>query len=56
MSSKAIRPTSPTIKFMGILYEEGGRGILANVTPEFTAKATPEEVAKHVHVGDWNDM
>jgi len=42
-------------KFMGILYEEGGRGILADVTPAFTAKATPEEVAKHVKVGDWNE-
>lgn len=42
-------------QFMGILYEEGLRGILANVTPEFTAKVTPEEVAKHVHKDDWND-
>jgi hypothetical protein len=33
--------------FMGILYEEGGRGILANVTAE--------EVAKHVHKGEWNE-
>jgi hypothetical protein len=42
-------------KFMGILYEEGGRGILVDVTPAFTAKVTPEEVAKHIHVGDWNE-
>jgi hypothetical protein len=41
--------------FMGILYEEGGRGILANVTPDATAKVTPEEVAKHVEKGDWNE-
>ncbi|MBI2824012.1 MAG: DUF1080 domain-containing protein [Planctomycetia bacterium] len=33
--------------FLGILYEEGGRGILANVKPE--------EVAKHVHKEDWNE-
>ncbi|HEX4146180.1 MAG TPA: DUF1080 domain-containing protein [Pirellulales bacterium] len=42
-------------QYMGILYEEGGRGILADVTPAFTAKVTPEEVAKHVHPGDWNE-
>ncbi len=42
-------------QFMGILYEEGLRGILADVTPAFTAKATPEEVAKHVKKGDWNE-
>jgi 3-keto-disaccharide hydrolase len=42
--------------YMGILYEEGlTRNILANVTPEFTAKVTPEEVAKHVKKGDWNE-
>jgi hypothetical protein len=39
---------------MGILYEEGGRGILADIKVELPAKATPEEVAKHVHKGDWN--
>lgn len=33
--------------FMGILYEEGGRGILANVDGG--------EVAKHVHKDDWNE-
>lgn len=33
-------------QFMGILYEEGGRGILANVK-----KA---EVAKHFKPGEWN--
>ena len=33
--------------FMGILYEEGGRGILANVN------AT--DVAKHVNKDDWNE-
>jgi Domain of Unknown Function (DUF1080) len=34
-------------EYMGILYEEGGRGILANVKAE--------EVAKHNHKGDWNE-
>ncbi|HEY1598986.1 MAG TPA: DUF1080 domain-containing protein [Pirellulales bacterium] len=33
--------------FMGILYEERGRGILANVNPT--------EVAKHMHKEDWNE-
>ncbi len=33
--------------FMGILYEEGGRGILANVDGA--------EVAKHVKKDDWNE-
>jgi hypothetical protein len=33
--------------FMGILYEEGGRGILANVNAA--------EVAKHVKNDDWNE-
>jgi hypothetical protein len=33
--------------FMGILYEEGGRGILVNVKPD--------EVAKHVKNDDWNE-
>jgi len=34
-------------QFMGILYEEGGRGILVNVKPE--------DVAKHVKKDDWNE-
>jgi len=34
-------------RYTGILYEEGGRGILADVKPK--------EVAKHVKKGDWND-
>jgi len=34
-------------QFMGILYEEGGRGILANVKGE--------EVQKHVKKDDWNE-
>lgn len=33
-------------RYMGILYEEGGRGILADVNPE--------EVAKHLKPGEWN--
>lgn len=33
--------------FNGILYEEGGRGILANVKSE--------EVGKHFKKGDWNE-
>ena len=34
-------------RFMGILYDEGGRGILADVKPE--------EVEKHVKSDDWNE-
>ncbi len=34
-------------KYLGILYEEGGRGILQNVKPE--------EVAQHLKEGDWNE-
>jgi hypothetical protein len=34
-------------RFTGILYEEGGRGILADVNQE--------EVAKHVKKDDWNE-
>ena len=34
-------------QFMGILYEEGGRGILANVQAA--------DVAKHVKKDDWNE-
>ncbi len=33
-------------KFLGILYEEGGRGILQNVNSD--------EVAKHLKTDDWN--
>ncbi|MBL9122572.1 MAG: DUF1080 domain-containing protein [Planctomycetaceae bacterium] len=34
-------------RYMGILYEEGGRGILADVQPE--------EVEKHIKPGEWNE-
>lgn len=34
-------------RYMGILYEEGGRGILVDVKPD--------EVAKHVKLDDWNE-
>lgn len=34
-------------RYMGILYEERGRGILCDVNPA--------EVAKHVKPGDWNE-
>ena len=34
-------------RYMGILYEEGGRGILQDVDPD--------EVAKHVKADDWNE-
>lgn len=34
-------------RYMGILYEERGRGILADVQPE--------EVAQHVKAGEWNE-
>ena len=34
-------------QYLGILYEEGGRGILVNVDAD--------EVAKHYRPGDWNE-
>jgi hypothetical protein len=34
-------------RYMGILYEEGGRGILADVDPE--------KVMPHLNEGEWND-
>ena len=34
-------------RYTGILYEEGGRGILADVDPK--------KIAKHVKKGQWND-
>jgi len=34
-------------RYMGILYEEGGRGILADVKPE--------EIMQHVNKDDWNE-
>lgn len=34
-------------RFMGILYDEGGRGILSDVKPE--------EVEQHVKSNDWNE-
>lgn len=34
-------------RYMGILYEEGGRGILADVDPE--------KVMPHVKAGEWNE-
>ncbi len=34
-------------RFLGILYEEGGRGILADVKPD--------EVAKHLNKDGWNE-
>jgi hypothetical protein len=36
------------VRYMGILYEEGGRGILADVKD-------PVEVAKHIKKDDWNE-
>ena len=35
-------------RYTGILYEERGRGILADVKPE--------EIAKHIKQGDWNKL
>lgn len=35
-------------RYMGILYEEGKRGILKDV-------ADPDEVSQHVKAGDWNE-
>ncbi len=53
-------------RFAGILYEEGGRGILAKVGEKSTIGADgkiavtgqtgdPEEIRKAIRDGDWND-
>jgi len=44
---RGYQPDIAESRFTGILYEEGGRGILADVKPD--------EVAKVVKKGDWND-
>ncbi len=44
---KGYQPDIAERRFIGILYEEGGRGILADVKPA--------EVAKHVKRGEWNE-
>jgi hypothetical protein len=41
------QPDIAESRYTGILYEEGGRGILADVKPE--------EVEKHIKKGDWNE-
>ena len=43
---KGYQPDIAEKRYTGILYEEGGRGILVDVKPD--------EVAKHVNQGDWN--
>ncbi len=43
---RGYQPDIAESRYTGILYEEGGRGILADVNPE--------EVAKHLKPGDWN--
>jgi hypothetical protein len=43
---KGYQPDIAESRYTGILYEEGGRGILADVKPD--------EVAKVVKKGDWN--
>jgi hypothetical protein len=43
---RGYQPDIAESRYTGILYEEGGRGILADVKPD--------EVAKHVNKGDWN--
>jgi len=43
---KGYQPDIAESRYTGILYEEGGRGILADVKPA--------EVAKAVKKGDWN--
>lgn len=40
------QPDIAQSRYTGILYEEGGRGILVDVDPK--------EVAKHVKTGEWN--
>ncbi len=44
---KGYQADIATERYMGILYEEGKRGILADVDPE--------EIAKHVIKDDWNE-
>lgn len=44
---RGYQPDIAEARYTGILYEEGGRGILADVKPD--------EVAKVVKKGDWND-
>jgi hypothetical protein len=44
---KGYQPDIAESRYTGILYEEGGRGILADVKPE--------EVAKHLKPGEWNE-
>ena len=44
---KGYQPDIAASRYTGILYEEGGRGILADVKPD--------EVAKHLKTDDWNE-
>lgn len=44
---KGYQPDIAESRYTGILYEEGGRGILVDVKPE--------EVAKHLKQGEWNE-
>ena len=43
---RGYQPDIAESRYTGILYEEGGRGVLADVKPD--------EVAKHLNKGDWN--
>jgi len=44
---RGYQPDIAAARYTGILYEEGGRGILADVDPK--------EVAKHLKADDWNE-
>ena len=44
---RGYQPDIAESRFTGILYEEGGRGILADVKPD--------EIAKVIKKGEWND-
>jgi hypothetical protein len=44
---RGYQPDIAEARYTGILYEEGGRGILADVDPN--------EVAKHLKGDDWNE-
>jgi len=44
---RGYQPDIAESRYTGILYEEGGRGVLADVKPD--------EVAKVVKKGDWNE-
>ena len=55
MSSKAIRPTSPTTSSWAFSTKKGAAASWPTSLPNSPPRSRPEEVAKHVHDGDWNE-